>query len=110
MSYFTEGQRKTDKDNRMSGQMTIIPFPVLFKCPNALKRTKTTKIKCKDDLNNQIIKKKIKVFDSFESLTNLEAVHTSFPDEGQCSTDKDNWKFIIKYTNFDNSISCLGWN
>ena len=29
MSYFTAGQWKTDKDKRMSGQMTIIPFPVL---------------------------------------------------------------------------------
>ena len=30
MSYFIEGQWKTDKDNRMSGHMTIIPFPVLY--------------------------------------------------------------------------------
>ena len=30
MSYFVEGQWKTDKDNRMSGHMTIIPFPVLY--------------------------------------------------------------------------------
>ena len=29
MSYFIEGQGKTDKDNRMSGHMTIIQFPVL---------------------------------------------------------------------------------
>ena len=28
MSYFLEGQWKTDKDNRMSGQMAIISFPV----------------------------------------------------------------------------------
>ena len=30
MSYFIEGQWKTDKDNRMSGHMTIIPFPVSY--------------------------------------------------------------------------------
>ena len=35
MSYFIEGQGKTDKANRMSGHMTIIPFPVLYQCPNA---------------------------------------------------------------------------
>ena len=67
MSYFIEGQLKTDKANRMSGHMTIIPFPVLYQCPNALERTKTTKIKCKDNLNNQIIKK-IKNFDYFDYL------------------------------------------
>ena len=52
MSYFTGGQWKTDKDNRMSGQMTIIPFLVLYKCRNALKRAKTTKIKSHN--NNSI--------------------------------------------------------
>ena len=31
------------------GQMAIISFPVLCKCHKVLKRTKTTKIKCKDD-------------------------------------------------------------
>ena len=30
MSYFIEGRWKTDKDNRMSGHMTIILFPVLY--------------------------------------------------------------------------------
>ena len=29
MSYFTDGQGKTNKDNRMSGHMPIIPFPVV---------------------------------------------------------------------------------
>ena len=28
MSYFIEGQWKTDKDNRMSGHMTIVSFSV----------------------------------------------------------------------------------
>ena len=45
MSYFIEGQGKTDKDNRMSSHMTKIPFPVLYQCRNALKRAKTTKNK-----------------------------------------------------------------
>ena len=44
MSYFIEGQWKTDKDNRMSGHMIIIPFPVKYLCRNSLNRAKTTKI------------------------------------------------------------------
>ena len=32
------------------GHMTIIPFPVLYECRNALKRAMTTKIRVKDDL------------------------------------------------------------
>ena len=49
ISYFIEGQGKTDKDNRMSSHMTKIPFPVLYQCRNALKRAKTTMIKCKNN-------------------------------------------------------------
>ena len=48
MSYLNEGQCKTDKDVMVLGHMAIIPFPVLCKCRKVLKRTKTTKIKCKD--------------------------------------------------------------
>ena len=33
--------------------MSIIPFPVLCKCRNQLKRTKTTKIVNKDDIKEQ---------------------------------------------------------
>ena len=48
-SYLNEGQWKTDKDDMVLGHMAIIPFPVLCKCRNVLKRAKMTKIKCKDD-------------------------------------------------------------
>ena len=48
-SYLNEGQCKTDKDVMVLGHMAIIPFPVLCKCHKELKRTKTTKVKCKDD-------------------------------------------------------------
>ena len=48
-SYLNEGQCKTDKDVMVLGHMAIIPFLVLFKCREVLMRTKTTKIKCKDD-------------------------------------------------------------
>ena len=48
-SYLNEGQCKTDKDVMVLGHMAIIPFPVLCKCRKVLKRTKTTKINCKDD-------------------------------------------------------------
>ena len=49
MSYLIEGQCKTDKDVMVLGHMAIIPFPVLCKCRKVLRRTKTTKIKCKDN-------------------------------------------------------------
>ena len=49
MSYLNEGQCKTDKDVMVLGHMAIIPFPVLCKCRNKLKRAKITKIQCKDD-------------------------------------------------------------
>ena len=49
MSYLNEGQCKTDTDVMVFGHMAIIPFPVLCKCRKVLKRTKTTKINCKDD-------------------------------------------------------------
>ena len=49
MSYLSEGQCKTDTDVMVLGHMAIIPFPVLSKCRKVLKRTKTTKINCKDD-------------------------------------------------------------
>ena len=48
-SYLYKGQCKTDKDVMVLGHMAIIPFPVLWKCRKVLKRTKTTKINCKDD-------------------------------------------------------------
>ena len=40
MPYTIKGQWKTDKHKRIPGQMTIIPFPVLFLCHNALKKSK----------------------------------------------------------------------
>ena len=48
-SYLNEGQCKTDKDVMVLDHMVIIPFPVLCKCRKVLRRTKTTKIKCKDN-------------------------------------------------------------
>ena len=48
-SYLKEGQCKTGKDVMVLDQMAIIPFPVSGKCHKVLKRTKTTKINCKDD-------------------------------------------------------------
>ena len=50
MSYLNEGQLTTDQDTRKLGHMFIIPFPVLCKCRNQFKRTKTTKILSKDDI------------------------------------------------------------
>ena len=49
MSDLNEGQCQTDKDVIVLGHMAIILFPVLSKCGEVLKRTKTTKINCKDD-------------------------------------------------------------
>ena len=51
MSYLNEGQLTTDHDTRKLGHMFIIPFPVLCKCRNKLKKTKTTKTLSKDDIN-----------------------------------------------------------
>ena len=48
-SYHNEGLCKTDKDAIVLSHMAINPFPVLCKCHKVLKRTKTTKINCKDD-------------------------------------------------------------
>ena len=48
-SYLNKGQCKTDKDVMVLGHMAIILFPVFCKCRKVLKRTKTTKIKCKND-------------------------------------------------------------
>ena len=48
-SYLNKGQCETDKDALVLGYMAIIPFPVLCKCHKVLVRTKTTKIKCKDN-------------------------------------------------------------
>ena len=48
-SYLNEGQCKTDEDVIVLDHMARIPFPVLGKCRKVLKRTKTTKINCKDD-------------------------------------------------------------
>ena len=44
-----EVQRKTDENEMVLGHMAIIPFPVLCKCRNKLKRLNKTKNKCKDD-------------------------------------------------------------
>ena len=43
---------------RKLGHMFIIPFPVLCKCRNQLKRTKTTKIISKDAIKEQRRQKK----------------------------------------------------
>ena len=50
----------TDHDTRKIGHMFIIPFPVLCKCRNELKRTKTTKIWSKDDIKEKRQYKKSK--------------------------------------------------
>ena len=55
--------------------MTTIPFPVLFECRNVLKRTKTTKIKSKDD-------KIIRLFD-FDFMTNQEVGSASYLNKDQ---------------------------
>ena len=57
-SYLNEGQCKTDKDVIVLDYIAIIPFPVLRKCRKVLKRTKTTKIKCKDDETGAVPKPK----------------------------------------------------
>ena len=44
-SYLKEGQGKTDIDCMVLGHMAIIPFPVLCKCRNVLKRVKTYGLK-----------------------------------------------------------------
>ena len=49
----------------------------------------------------------ILVFDNFEYLIIWELVHTSYLKEGQYSTAKDCWKFIIMYTNVDNFFPVL---
>ena len=48
-SHLNGGKCKTDNDVMVLGHMEIIPFHVLCKCRKVLKRTKTTKINCKDD-------------------------------------------------------------
>ena len=60
-------------------------------------------------LINQKIKKikTIKEFDSFDSLINWDDVHTSYLNEGHCSTDKQFWILIIMYTNGYNSIPVM---
>ena len=68
MSCFIEGQWKTDKDNRMPGHMTIIPFLVLCKCRNALKRAKTTKIKSH---NNNSISSKMHLAGAYSTVSCL---------------------------------------
>ena len=49
MKKFSIQPTTPDKDVMVFGQMAIILFPVLFKSRQVLKRTKTTKIKCKDN-------------------------------------------------------------
>ena len=56
MSYLNKGQLTTDQDTRKLGHMFIIPFPVLCKCRNQLKRAKTTKTLGKDDIKDRVIK------------------------------------------------------
>ena len=41
--------RETVRLTRMSGLMTIIPFPIKNLCHNSIKRAKTIKIKVEDD-------------------------------------------------------------
>ena len=53
MSYPKKGQLTTDPDTRKLGHMFIIQFPVLYKCRNQLKRTKTTKTLSKDEIKEQ---------------------------------------------------------
>ena len=59
----------------------------------------------KRKINQKI--KIIKVFDSFDSLINWDGVHTSYLNEGHCSTDKHFWMLIIMYTNDNNSIPVM---
>ena len=54
--------------------------------------------------------KKIKDFNSFDSLIDWDDVHTFYLNEGQCTTDKDLWKLIIMYTNGYSYISYYGYN
>ena len=67
-------------------------------------------------MSNFLINHKIKTikefdsFDSFDSLINWDDVHTSYLNEGQCSTEKHFWKIIIMYTNSYESISCYPFN
>ena len=61
-------------------------------------------------MGNIIIIQKIKTikdFDSFDSLINWDGVHTSYLNEGHCSTDKHFWMLIIMYTNGYNSIPVM---
>ena len=44
MSNLNKGQWYTEKDDMVLGHMATIPFPVLCKCLNVVKITKTTKI------------------------------------------------------------------
>ena len=53
MSYSYQYQCSTNINNRKLSHMFIIPFPVLCKCRNQLKRTKTTKVVNKDDIKRQ---------------------------------------------------------
>ena len=57
-------------------------------------------------LINQKIKK-IKVFDSFDSLINWDGVDTSYFNEGHCSTDKHIWMLIIMNKKGYNSIPVM---
>ena len=64
-SYLDEGQCKTDKDFMVLGHMAITLFPVLCKCRNVSKRTKTSKINCNDDKTGVELHQKIKILDYF---------------------------------------------
>ena len=95
--YLSEVQWKSDKDDMVLGHLVIIPFPVLCKCRNKLKRAKITKNPMQRRLNYQIMER-IKLFDFlwffdffdfFDFLINLEVTHTSYLNEGQWKTDKD---------------------
>ena len=56
-------------------------------------------------LINQKIKK-IKIFDSFDYLINWDGVHTSYLNQGQCSTEKiKKSKKIKEFDSFDYLIT-----
>ena len=84
MSYLNEGQLTTDQDTRKLGHMFIIPFPVLCKCRNQLKRTKTIKIKSKDDIEKKSCHEK--------SKDDIKRAKTTSKMKIQHSKSKDNIK------------------
>ena len=64
-------------------------------------------------MDNFLINQRIKIikiitdFDYFDSLINWDGVHTSYLNEGHCSTGKHIWMLIIMYTNGCMSIPVM---